>query len=318
VLDKLKSLWPKFRYVLSLLLLAWLFQRVHWTEIVPKKPGMFNLLVLAVIIGVAAVLLSILRWQRVLVALGKPTRLSVLARYYFAAMFVSNFVPSTVGGDLVRVTWLRRRSGLGDAVASVVLERLTGWIVLPFITLGGLLANPQLLRLGSSSRLVVATAMVTLLALVVVVGLATILEPKSLEIRGGIFAVVDATRYGIKRLTTNPKGVIEVLSVSFAYQLTMVISALAVADALGLGLPLTAMLVFVPAVAILQVVPLTIGGLGLREGAFVLFLHPLGVSTSQAVALGLLIYIVNVAVSLIGVPAFAMGADGQSVSVSSE
>jgi uncharacterized membrane protein YbhN (UPF0104 family) len=96
VLDKLKSLWPKFRYVLSLLLLAWLFQRVHWTEIVPKKPGMFNLLVLAVIIGVAAVLLSILRWQRVLVALGKPTRLSVLARYYFAAMFVSNFVPSTV------------------------------------------------------------------------------------------------------------------------------------------------------------------------------------------------------------------------------
>jgi hypothetical protein len=42
------------------------------------------------------------------------------------------------------------------------------------------------------------------------------------------------------------------------------------------------------------------------------------VSTSQAVALGLLIYIVNVAVSLIGVPAFAMGADGQSVSVSSE
>ncbi len=318
MLGKLKSLWPKFRYVLSLILLAWLFQRVHWAEIVPKRPGMMRLLVLAAAIGVAAVLLSVLRWQRVLVALGKPTRLSTLARYYFAALFVSNFVPSTVGGDVVRVSWLRRRSGLGDAVASVVVERLTGWIVLPFITLCGLLANPQLLRLGSSSRLVVATAMITLLALVVVVGLATIVEPKSLEIRGGIFGVVDATRYGILRLTTNPKGVIEVLSVSFAYQLTMVISALAVADALGLGLPLTVMLAFVPAVAILQVVPLTIGGLGLREGAFVLFLHPLGVSTSQAVALGLLIYLINVIVSLIGVPAFAMGADDRSVSFSSE
>ena len=57
----------------------------------------------------------------------------------------------------------------------------------------------------------------------------------------------------------------------------------------------------------MQVLPLTVGGLGLREGSFILFLGPLGVSTSQAIALGLLVYFLNLAVSLLGAPAFAAG-----------
>jgi uncharacterized membrane protein YbhN (UPF0104 family) len=75
----------------------------------------------------------------------------------------------------------------------------------------------------------------------------------------------------------------------------------------------TAILAFMPAVAIVQVLPLTIGGLGLREGAFILFLGPLGVSTSQAIALGLLVYFLNLAVSLLGAPAFAAGVRARQV-----
>ena len=66
-------------------------------------------------------------------------------------------------------------------------------------------------------------------------------------------------------------------------------------------------LAFMPAVAIAQVLPISVGGLGVREGAFVLFLGPLGVPAGQAVALGLLVYGLNLAVSLLGAPAFAVG-----------
>ena len=69
----------------------------------------------------------------------------------------------------------------------------------------------------------------------------------------------------------------------------------------------TAALAFVPAVAIVQVMPLSIGGLGFREGAFALFLGPLGVPSTRAIALGLLIYVINLTVSLAGAPAFALG-----------
>ena len=66
-------------------------------------------------------------------------------------------------------------------------------------------------------------------------------------------------------------------------------------------------LAFMPAVAIAQVLPISLGGLGVREGAFVMFLGPLGVAAGQAVALGLLVYGLNLAASLLGAPAFAVG-----------
>ena len=69
----------------------------------------------------------------------------------------------------------------------------------------------------------------------------------------------------------------------------------------------TAILAFMPAVAIAQVLPISLGGLGVREGAFVLFLHPLGVQRGEAIALGLLFYGMNLAVSLLGAPSFAVG-----------
>jgi hypothetical protein len=64
---------------------------------------------------------------------------------------------------------------------------------------------------------------------------------------------------------------------------------------------------FIPVVAIAQVLPLSVSGLGLREGALVLLLAPLGVASAQAVALGLLLYSMNLVVSLLGAPAFAVG-----------
>jgi hypothetical protein len=67
------------------------------------------------------------------------------------------------------------------------------------------------------------------------------------------------------------------------------------------------MMAFMPVVAIAQALPLSIGGLGLREGSLVLLLEPLGVAAGQAVALGLLLYGINMAVSVLGAPAFLVG-----------
>jgi hypothetical protein len=85
-------------------------------------------------------------------------------------------------------------------------------------------------------------------------------------------------------------------------------AAFAAGQALGLGVGWTAFMAFIPVVAIVQVLPFpTIGGLGLREGALVVFLNPLGVSESHAIALGLMVYAINLTVSLLGAPAFAVG-----------
>jgi hypothetical protein len=190
----------------------------------------------------------------------------------------------------------------------VVLERLTGWLVLPVITLAALLANPGLLHLGPATRLAVAVSLVTLFLLVVMTALAG--HPRlggRLARRKDWVRFVGAVHLGLDRFRRRPAAAIEVLAVAFAYQLAVALAAFLAAAALNLDVGWTAILAFMPVVAIVQVLPVTIGGLGLREGAFILFLGPLGVSTSQAIALGLLVYFLNLAVSLLGAPAFAAG-----------
>jgi hypothetical protein len=132
---------------------------------------------------------------------------------------------------------------------------------------------------------------------------------------GGRFATregwrrfVGAIHFGVDRLRTHPAAAANVLVAGFAYQLALVLAAVAAAQALGLRpAGLTALLAFFPAVLIAQVLPISMSGLGVREGAFVLFLGPLGVAQEQAIALGLLLYLLNLGVSLLGAPAFATG-----------
>jgi hypothetical protein len=100
-----------------------------------------------------------------------------------------------------------------------------------------------------------------------------------------------------------------VIGAGLLYQFVLCLAALMAAEALGLtDLGLTPLLAFFPAVLIAQVLPIGISGIGVREGAFVIFLTPLGVPAEQAVALGLLLYLLNLVASLLGAPAFAVGA----------
>ena len=96
------------------------------------------------------------------------------------------------------------------------------------------------------------------------------------------------------------------LVTALAYQLAMVLAAWVAGHAMVTS-GWSAAMAFIPVVAIAQVLPLSVSGLGLREGALVLLLVPLGVAAGQAVALGLLLYGINLVVSLLGAPAFAVG-----------
>src|SRR5204863_2639670 len=126
-------------------------------------------LALAMVFTLVGIVLSTLRWRAVLSALGQEAKLGHLLSYNLAGLFVSNVLPTTIGGDVLRVSRLSKESGESTTpFASVVLERLTGWLVLPVITLVGFLINPGLRDLGTATQVAVSLAAGTLVALVVV------------------------------------------------------------------------------------------------------------------------------------------------------
>lgn len=294
-----------------LAVLVWRVPSFEIDEVVPELSTHSVLwLLVAAALTLAGLVLSALRWQRVLEVLGLHAGLRRLLSHYLAGQFVSNVLPTTIGGDVLRVSRLSRETGESPKTfASVVLERLTGWLVLPIISVAGFLVNPPLQHLGTATRVALGLAFATLLALGI------LLYAVADQRIGGRFAARDgwrrfagAVHLGLDRLRRQPKAAANVLLVGFAYQLVLVLAAVAAAQSLGVRpAGLTALLAFFPAVAIAQVLPIGISGLGVREGAFVLFLGPLGVATEEAIALGLLLYLLNLGVSLLGAPAFAWG-----------
>ncbi len=257
------------------------------------------------------IVLSSMRWQAVLTALGVRSNLRRLLSHYLAGQFVSNVLPTTIGGDVLRVSRLSKDNGESPAsFASVVLERLTGWLILPVLTYVGFVVNPGLTHLGTATKVALALATASL------VGLSLLLLMVASRRFGRRFAgsegwrrFASALHLGLERLRHHPGAAANILLVGFLYQLSLVGAALMAAKAVGMGVEVgpTALLAFFPAVAMAQVLPIGISGLGVRESAFVLFLGPLGVPAEQAIALGLLLYLLNLVVSLLGAPAFAFG-----------
>ncbi len=296
---------------LMLAVLIWRIPPIEADEVVPELSARtLSWLGIAIALTLAGLVLSAMRWQRVLEVLGLQAGLGRLLSHYLAGQFVSNVLPTTIGGDVLRVSRLSRDTGESPKTfASVVLERLTGWLVLPVISVIGFLVNPPLQDLGRATQVAVGLAFTTLLALsILLYAVADQRIGGRFEATEGWRRFASAVHLGLDRMRRQPAAAVNVLLVGFAYQLVLVLAAVAAAQALGVRpAGLTALLAFFPAVAIAQVLPIGISGLGVREGAFVLFLDPLGVAAQDAIALGLLLYLLNLGVSLLGAPAFAVG-----------
>jgi uncharacterized membrane protein YbhN (UPF0104 family) len=313
--ERMRRWFPAARIVVSVAILVVLLRKVHVHQLAPRwDAATIGWLVGGLACAVLAIAVSTLRWQLVLSAMGLRERFRRLFTTYLACQFVSSFLPSSIGGDALRVTRLSSRRSRPDppsapeSFASVVLDRMSGWLVLPLLCLAGLVVNPALRHLGRSSRLALTVSLGSLAALGAVIALA--MHPRvggRLHGRTGWLGFLGAVHDGLDRVRRHRTAMLEVIGAALLYQLIIIAVAVLATRALDLDIGPTALLVFVPAVALIQVLPVSFGGLGVREGAFAVFLHPLGVSTAHAVALGLSLYGVQLISSLLGAPALALG-----------
>lgn len=307
-----RAAWTQaLRILVSAGLLAFLLTKINFEQLVPggrSLPGTLAFLLAGLLFMAASIVLAAWRWQRVLIAFGAHVPLRRLVSHYFAGQFVGNVLPSTIGGDVLRVTRVSKDLGARDtAFASVVLERLTGFVSLPLLILIGFLADPSLLS-ASHAWIAVVTGIGTVVMLGVVLVLAghPSLAGRFTD-RENWMRYVGAVHTGVDRLRRDPHGARDVLALAIAYQCCVLAAVYCAVHTIGLTIPNAAVVAYVPAVAIAQVLPLSVGGLGLREGMLALLFQPLGATTGHAVAVGLLWYAMMLVVSLAGAPSFAVG-----------
>ena len=224
---------------------------------------------------------SAYRWRLLARPLGFGQPLKTFIAYYFAGMYLNLFAPSVVAGDAGRSYLLARgRARLGAALQSVLADRVSGLVMLVWVSAGGfLLWGPSVLPVELYYG-VLATAGGSLVLWWGLPWLVARCMPPGNIVRRAIDRLILPYRTDLALL-----GCVCGLSVGFhLFQLGL--HAVVVA-ALGLAVPLWYLVLFVPVVQILSALPVSFGGLGIREGGYVLCLALWGIGRDEALAFGL-------------------------------
>ena len=306
-----KRIWLAAQSALTVLLLGLLFRGLDvaaFRELFVAVPAWFYLLSLLVIL--AGQVLYAWRWRLLMTANGVHVGTWPVVRQYFIGIFLNNFFPSTVGGDVAKVYYLGRHHGYRPIAASVVLDRLLG------IGLLALIASTVAWSVQLSPRaLVAARAVVTLIAAGSLFALSlTMFGTGGLQRRVERFGPRWARLAGQLRrfrgdmaaAVARPSVVLRALAVILVYFVAVVAMYQTFFGLTGTVVPRFAVLLAVITMtSVLSNIPVSLNGLGLREQLHVALLNPLGVPREAALAISLLVYAHLLVASLCGLALWA-------------
>jgi glycosyltransferase 2 family protein len=290
------------RVLLSAVILGWLASRLDLT-IAAQAIIDVRLPHLAAALGLIALdrCIMIARWQMLLRASGIVIRTTRVAEIFLVSEFVSSGLAGAVAADATRAFALHRHgvrpatSGQvatgGEALASVVVDRLLGTLSLALMAAAGLLAWSSASPISPQRTLAAIAAMLAL-------GAGTFWADR-------VITVVAPRRAGAGRMgsalirlsdaISRYRGHARTLAAVFALCVTIQVIRVAGAWILGLGLglavPFAYYLWFMPLALLVWLMPVSVAGFGLPQGVFVWLLHPAGVPDAAAFALSTLIVV---------------------------
>jgi uncharacterized membrane protein YbhN (UPF0104 family) len=230
-------------------------------------------------------LLGTLKWRIMTNAAGAGLSWVHAARCYYAGLFGNTFLISLVGGDVVRAGLALRyaHSKAGLLVGSLA-DRLFDVAGLLAIAVGGAVWMPGLVD-SQSRRLFQGLALGVGVLALGVVGLRLLLPARRLpfKVRRHLVRFRVATQAVVRR----PLQVLLAVGLGVVLQSSLVLLNAWLGAACGLHLPLWTWLFAWPLAKIASMLPVSLGGLGVREAALVSLLVPLGADAASVVAAGL-------------------------------
>lgn len=246
----------------------------------------------------ATQVISSVRWRMLSIPMGFQRPLGQYVAIYFIGMFFNLLLPTSVGGDVVRAWYLDGRSGRRSlALVSVVLDRGSGLLALLALGCIAALAAPQNLPRGVAPLIAgLAGAAVFVLILLPV-----------LMRSGRRFTRLQPLLLAARAYLRQPGVVISTTALSVVIQVANVVLVWLIGEAMGLEIPTLYYGVLVPVVTLLTLLPISLNGMGVREGATVFLLMPLGIPPALAVGLAFLWFATFTVTSLAGVGFYLWG-----------
>jgi uncharacterized protein (TIRG00374 family) len=264
----------------------------------------FPTLLLAFSLHFLGCFISVVRWRLLLQAQHITMPLPFLLKSYMVAIFFNNLLPSTIGGDVVRIhDTCRMGNNKGGAIAAVFLDRLLGIFVLMGFVLCSLLFSGNLSFFFSyihSQIIIFILCFVT----IIITLLMFYKQLTSFCIKFTIFNKIENfIEKSLEKLSLfrkDKKIIVISLLLSLLLQINVVIYYFLISSSIDLSVAVNELFVIVPITVFTMMVPVSINGIGLRENIFVFILSAYNVSNHSSIAMAWIDYGMVVLLGIMG------------------
>lgn len=295
-----KKIVSLLKILVSVALLAILTQKfaISWSNFATGVKSLTCLLMACGLPFTIVPLISVNRWRLFLACIGIEENFFTLWKINMVSMFQGLILPSTQGFDAFRMYHIAKRhpEGVGGAAGSVLIERMIGMLVWCGIALVGL---PLVLR-HVETKWSIAMAVIGF-SVAAVIGSLLVVSPRfhrlyagrrpKMKVLAKVIGFLDKTH---ETLVTFPyrKVLLSSIGLIVVYQFCSITCVWLLFNAYGVSLPLYMHMAFYPVIAIIAMMPVTIGGFGVREGAFAYFYSLVGVPAEVSVCVSVANYVV--------------------------
>ena len=249
----------------------------------------------ALVLYLVVLLISTLRWKILLSTQHVDVPFGRLVNSYLAATFANNFLPSNIGGDVIRVADTARAAQSKTLATAVVLaDRGVGLVGLGFVAAcGSSLAAMQSARIGPIGPAILWGGLafavgVAVFALVWPGQVGALARPLRVFHAEWVERRILMITSALGRFRQAPGALGVCLAISIAVQALLVAFYASIAAALHLRIPVGHLGMLVPISFLVQMMPFSMNGHGVREWTFKEYLTRIGIPSESAVALSLI------------------------------
>lgn len=245
-------------------------------------------------------------WQKMLSANGFDIPLMAVMRVIFVSNFIGAVTPSSMGADVVKVVGLGRYvKNTSEALSSLAIFRLAGYVILFLMAAISAFMFPE--RIPDSPMIHAIAISLAAGAGLGFVGV--VFSNRAVWLSGLILRRVrlDVVQDRIEGLYSTfvsymvkPRVILLVALGALALQVLRVAYMFLLSMAMGFDVDLAVFFVFVPVISAVMLIPVTVSGIGLREGSYIFLFGYVGLSPAQALGMSALSFALDISYSLAG------------------
>jgi uncharacterized membrane protein YbhN (UPF0104 family) len=297
------------KLAVSVALLALLFSRIDAASLwASARRASLAWLVAALGIYFINVLASVWRWRTLLDAQDVDLPWRTLLGSFLVATFFNNFLPSNIGGDVMRISDTAKPAGSKTLATTVVLtDRVIGLIGLVLVAaMGATMAAstaghvsspiwPSWLWAGFLGAMMVAAP-----AVLSPSGVGRLLQPLTVFHPEWVGGRIGSLTLALSRFRERPGAILRCFAGAVFVQATVVVFYVAVAHALHVPVAPWDLAVIVPLSFVVQMLPVSVNGFGVREATFSFYFTRVGLSIESALLVSLVAAVLGMIISLSG------------------